>query len=654
MRISLVFSGFLDVLARWLALHRNLEERGQESVELFRNWDGQSTIRRYHSSRRPMVASTVMREMEAVTAALSDVQGVTDAEFEACLPQVTRLLLDYAPRVPTSVRRRTLTAYDPRSREYVSYSTTTISSEQPEREPSASEILTSKLREALVARCSRSSQLGLQACWLLQDALATKPPMEWGTNVARDCWRAASSAGDGRGTRDTAAFVASLVRVSEALAKVDRSKRRERERLIPLLEAMNAWLAPRAADERNRRGAEYGAESSQYERGVRIPLCPLSDERQLRILRLDVDSCEVMPSRARAPTLLYCEALDIPETDPVFSRGSSNNNDAPPPSITSKVITSSSCDAVRSSASSILARRLVSLVYAPAIWETREERLRKTSPFGNLPGWRLASFLVKADDELRREQLAMQFVRLCSDIFAEANVDGWLRPYSVICAGTRAGLVETLADAKSLTHVKTKLSGEVGSADLSTYFDIVYQPSGPVREQASLNFAKSLAAYSLVCYALDLKDRHNGNIMLDRDGHLIHIDFGYMLGLSPGNIGFETAPFKLTDDYVKVMGGFDSYAWDQFLRTFAKGLHALSNNLHKLQNLVALFFGDDDSNDKGSQQAAEALARRFAHLTGRDPQTAVAFAMRLVEQALSNDRTRQYDWYQWKTNGIIM
>ena len=51
----------------------------------------------------------------------------------------------------------------------------------------------------------------------------------------------------------------------------------------------------------------------------------------------------------------------------------------------------------------------------------------------------------------------------------------------------------------------------------------------------------------------ELQDRHNGNILLDDVGHLIHIDFGFMLSNSPGSVNFEAAPFKLTRELLEVM-----------------------------------------------------------------------------------------------------
>lgn len=130
-----------------------------------------------------------------------------------------------------------------------------------------------------------------------------------------------------------------------------------------------------------------------------------------------------------------------------------------------------------------------------------------------------------------------------------------------------------------------------------TLFQYFEREFGPATSEAfraaQRNFIQSCAAYCLVSYLIQIKDRHNGNILLHSDGHLIHIDFGFILSTSPRNLGFETSPFKLTPEFVEVMGGNQSRLFEQFKSLILQGLIAARKHMEKIVNLVEIMLSGE-------------------------------------------------------------
>lgn len=60
-------------------------------------------------------------------------------------------------------------------------------------------------------------------------------------------------------------------------------------------------------------------------------------------------------------------------------------------------------------------------------WSEKEARVRRESPFGDHPGWRLLSVIVKSNDDLRQEQFAAQLIAQCDRIFREYSLPLSLR-----------------------------------------------------------------------------------------------------------------------------------------------------------------------------------------------------------------------------------
>ena len=82
--------------------------------------------------------------------------------------------------------------------------------------------------------------------------------------------------------------------------------------------------------------------------------------------------------------------------------------------------------------------------------------------------------------------------------------------------------------------------------------------------------------------------RHNGNILLGDEGHVIHIDFGYMLSATPKNLGFESSPFKITQEFVDIMGGLESDMYCYYKILILQGLLAARKHMDKLMLIVEI------------------------------------------------------------------
>ncbi|OBZ75122.1 Phosphatidylinositol 4-kinase PIK1 [Grifola frondosa] len=307
-----------------------------------------------------------------------------------------------------------------------------------------------------------------------------------------------------------------------------------------------------------------------------------------------------------------------------------------------------------------LSRADPSAVVFSESWAAKKSRVRQSSPYGHLANWDCVSVIVKTGGDLRQEQLAVQLIQEFEKIWKDEGCQCWVRYFRILITGNSSGLVETITDAVSIHSIKKAeyarrlAEGRFGHVTLFDHFKTTYgDPSSAKFARAQHNFARSLAGYSLVTYLLQIKDRHNGNILLDRDGHLIHIDFGFMLSNSPGNIGFEAAPFKLPLEYIEVLGGLDSPPYHEFRKLFREGFDAARKHCDRIITLVELMQKDSTLPCFAAlgEQTASQLRDRFQQ--GLTQAAVEEHVQRLVDTSLGSNWTRLYDSYQYYSQSIL-
>lgn len=289
-------------------------------------------------------------------------------------------------------------------------------------------------------------------------------------------------------------------------------------------------------------------------------------------------------------------------------------------------------------------------------WAEKKARIQSSSALGSKPGWDLTGVIVKSNDDLRQEAFAMQLIELCGQAFEMSGLELWVQPYRILATGRTTGIIEMVRNAMSLDSLKKRPG--YNSGGLLGHFQKMSKCAADPAEalkSAQKNFIRSSAAYSLISYFFIFKDRHNGNILLDTAGHVIHIDFGFIFGIAPGgSFSLEqSVPFKLTEEMIQVMGGLGSVQFSEFVTLFCCGFLALQAHAETFLTIVETtctgstfkcFEGKDTS------EIVNKLRDRFC--LGLSKEATIAYAMELIRQATISYGTKQYDFFQYLSQGI--
>lgn len=257
--------------------------------------------------------------------------------------------------------------------------------------------------------------------------------------------------------------------------------------------------------------------------------------------------------------------------------------------------------------------------------------------------WQSAIF--KVGDDCRQDVLALQMIAAFRGIFQSVGLDVYVFPYRVTATAPGCGVIDVLPNS-----VSRDMLGREAVNGLYDYFVSKYGNEDSLRFQAARNnFVKSMAAYSLISFLLQFKDRHNGNIMIDDAGHILHIDFGFCFDIAPGGVKFERAPFKLTGEMLAVMGGsqdHQSFLW--FEELCVKAFLASRPYAEKLSQIVLLMM--ESGLPCFKPESVKHFKERF--VLERNERDAAQFIRDLVKKSAGSYSTGIYDQFQLMTNGI--
>lgn len=257
--------------------------------------------------------------------------------------------------------------------------------------------------------------------------------------------------------------------------------------------------------------------------------------------------------------------------------------------------------------------------------------------------------IFKVGDDCRQDVLALQVISLLKDIFNAVGIKLYLYPYGVLPTGPERGIIEVVPNSRSRSQM-----GETTDGGLYEIFQQDFGPVGsPSFEAARENFLVSSAGYAVASLLLQPKDRHNGNLLFDNAGRLIHIDFGFILETSPGgNMRFESAHFKLSHEMTQLLdpsGVMKSDTWHHFVGLCVKGYLAARRYMDGIINTVLMMIDSGLPCFSRGDPIGNLRKRFHPEMSERE---AANFMIHVCTDAYNKWTTAGYDLIQYLQQGI--
>nr|UXY87591.1 phosphatidylinositol 4-kinase [Cryptomonas curvata] len=339
---------------------------------------------------------------------------------------------------------------------------------------------------------------------------------------------------------------------------------------------------------------------------------------------------KILPSKNRIPIYFFLEIYEMSSiikkiTKKNISKTNKNNN----------LIKNKNTNILQKLNRYILNRQ----VYLLEIhWSLKKKLLKKGIFFLFNKKWSIDCILIKESKDFYNEIFGIIFISQIEKIFQENYLDLWLSSFFIYSTYLNSGIVNIVCNSTSLHEINKKKNNNQ---------DIKYQKN--IKKKGQYKFIESLAAYSLFCFIFQLKDRHNGNILINLDNRLVHVDFGYILGYLPGNMKFEADSFKLSNEFMSKLSGKQTEKFEYFRELFLRGFITLKRNYPKLIVILRSFSFRNDFKYNINYRIKN-FAKRF-NLDNNDKEL-MKYCLRLIEDSIENWKTIQYDKYQLHASGI--